>query len=118
MCYCLEFEQLAVVSLAYIESGKKSKNIFLDEIEKYGKRIAYYFRNENKENDIVILLSRDRTMSFLEENEFIEEKFIEGRECICLKQGKEIKELLREYLPRIPAELILAFDSIPFLESK
>lgn len=109
MEYKISLEDL--VANLFIENFKNNdirRFLTYSEIEDYGKKVA---KNINKMNDTVVLeLSRARTDQMLQKySEFFEEKNINNRCGIVLKETKTINDLINEFRGYLTLKLLKCF---------
>ncbi len=108
MCVYIGIEDLAANAL--IEVLKKGDKRFLtyNEIENYGAQVVQILKDGGEK--VVLILSRDNTDAFFRNYaEFFEEREMDGKWGIALKDGKEAVDLVEQFRGYLALDVLLAF---------
>ena len=108
MCFYIGIQDLAANAL--IEALEKGKKRFLTfvEIENYGTQVVEILK-EGGESAILILSRENTEELFRNYSEFFEQKEIEGKKGIALREGKTVIDLIRHFRGYLALDVLLAF---------
>lgn len=108
MCYLIQIEDLVSNALIELINKRNIREVSLHTVEKYGEAVIKYL---NKHNDkALLMLSRDRTNSFIQRYEnFFELKDIENSSIVILKDNITEDDLIKEFRGYLSLDVLMAF---------
>lgn len=108
MCFYIGIEDLAANALIELLQKEEKRNfITYDELENYGTQVVKLLSERGEK--AVLLLSRDHTRAmFRDYSDFFEEKTINKKLGIQLKEGKDRKALIVQFRGYLALDVLRA----------
>lgn len=109
MCFYIGIEDLVANALIEaIEQQGDNKFLTYEKIELYGSKVVEILGEQGEK--AVLILSRNDTNNFFKNySEFFEEKTVNNKAGIILKEGKDVKDLREQFRGYLALDLLIAF---------
>ena len=108
MCIYIGIEDLVANALIELAEKSEKREVLFKQLDEYGAEVIKYLNN--KQEKAVLLLSKERTNSFLHDYSEYFELFSDGiDEGIRLKEGISVSQLWEKFRGYLSVDVMLAF---------
>ncbi len=108
MCIYIGIEDLAANALIELVEKSERREVLFKQLDEYGAKVIKYLND--KQEQAVLVLSKERTNEFLHDYSYYFELFTNGMdEGIRLKEGISVSQLWEKFRGYLSVDVMLAF---------